>query len=132
MTPDEVIPDCFRGELSVTKKGRPIFSEHSFCANGASGNDCQRGGCRKKEPNTPLRFCVFLNFGFVDFKKIVVKSHLHKISYRMVKSPTSYLKSLRNGRYTKVSTHFKEHPFCAIGQLAIGRGGNLTRPRVDQ
>ena len=126
MTPDELIPDCFRGELSVEKKGRQIFSEHSFRANGASG------GCHKKVPNTLLRFCVFLNFGFVDFKKIVVKSHLHKISYQMVKSPTSYLKSLRNGRYTKVSTHFKEHLFCAIGQLSIGRGGNLTRLRVDQ
>ena len=110
MTPDEVIPDCFRGELSMKKKGRQIFSEQGFCANGASGNDCQRGGCCKKVPNTPLRFCVFLSFGFVNFLKIVVKSHLHKISYRMVKSPTSYLKPSRSIR------------FVLLGTLQLGEG----------
>ena len=98
MSPDEIISDRFRGALSMEKKWKQIISFQGFRSKEVSRNDCQRGSCCKEVPYTLSRFHVVLNFVFIDMRKIVVESNLHNISYRLVKSPTFYLKPLRNGR----------------------------------
>ena len=81
MTPDEVIPDWFRGELSMKKKGRQIFSQQGFHANGASGNDCQGGGCCEK---FKWLVCTFHHISLVWLIRFVK-------NYRRIKSTQNFL-----------------------------------------
>ena len=47
MSPDEIIPDGFRGASSIEKKWKPIFSAQGFVSRVVYGKVCYLGGCCK-------------------------------------------------------------------------------------